>query len=247
MLKKLALTALLVLFPLSAVAGSFSKEDDEFMRYTSYLGYTALVPTGWTRIDASVMDAMAGHHPVNIASKSIGQVDVIFYPMMAESATSLEADNKRIEANKSAENKAAAVVEEPLDPDSEYYVPTITVSILKKYRDDISNLKNKTAIFKDEMKKSLEDKNFVSYSEPEVTAATYDEDLEMFIFKYKLKNKVNKDRKLFDIEQYVRVDTSNKTFIVTCTKLDDENSLNEKLVVGNRWCRNFVKSIKFTD
>ena len=217
------------------------------MRYTSYLGYTALVPNGWTRLDASVAGAMAGHHPSNFSSKSIGQVDVIFYPITAAPVTTLEADNQRFEANKTATEKAEAVVEEPLDKTSEYYVPTITVSMIKKYKDDISDLKNKTAYFKDEMKKILEDKNAVPYSEPEVTAATYDEDLGLFVFKYKFKNKVNKEKKLFNIEQYVRIDTANKAFIVTCTKLDDENDLDEKLVVERNWCKNFVKSIEFTD
>lgn len=247
MLKKLALTALLVMFPLSAVAGSFSKEDEEFMRYTSYLGYTALVPNGWTRVDASVVEAAAGHIPLNIASKSIGQVDVIFYPKIAESTTTLDADNKRIETNKTAEKKLEPVTEESVDEASMYYVPTISVSMLKNYGDDISHLKNKTAYFKDEIQKHIEDKSSVPFSEPEVSSATYDEDLEMFIFKYKLKNKVDRERLLFNVEQYVRIDSSNKVFIVTCTKLDDENNLDPGLVVNHNWCKDFVKSIEYTD
>ena len=75
MIRRLLPLFLAVLFPCTASAGDFNNQV-----YTSHLGYTITLPSGWTRVDAATEQAQRGKLPQNVDANTLSTFDVIFFP-----------------------------------------------------------------------------------------------------------------------------------------------------------------------
>lgn len=234
MFKKLALTAILLLFPVCAWAGSYIDGI-----YNSNLGYTVRPPSTWDgkeatwdRVDVSTMDAMKNQIPKNIAFDGLKRFDVVFFPRFTKTDTSLKADSERIELNKDATPEDVIPPYENKVDVPEFY-PSVSILVLKNAISDTTS----------EMAEAY--KKYLLETVPQ--AADYARDFKIVDttkdvfsgengFLYKIQFKYGSHD--VDMEQIV-LSRRSSTYIITCTK--DTNSDH----VAANWCKNVANSMVF--
>lgn len=238
-MKRIVLTALGVLLPLTANAGSF---DAETGIYTSYLGYEIKPPKGWFYVDASNLRGMETSLPKNIAAKALERVDVVFFPDFTDdsNAMSKKADDERIVKNEEAlKDDPKMSPEELLQP-----VLKLEATEIPKFSTSISILSVRAKIRETpEAPKAYEEamvaaakKNAIAGFK--VVNSTYDDALvsgSAYVFSYEFQHKRT---------QTIHVDQTllfhgEQTLVITCAN-DVEDYIKDK-----NWCKQVVNSIEF--
>ena len=229
MFKRFLLTALALLLPSIAMAGSFENGI-----YKSNLGYLISPPEDWIVLDAANFNAMTGHVPRNISTQGVGErIDVIFFPAFSKVDTSKKADDKRIEANKNvADGEKQPPITDKSDPPK--FAPFISVLAVKNVpsKDSAEMVKayaDKIMANRDDGISDAEGFEIVNFTKD----TAYAEDIFLFNIKYRY------DTRRIEVEQALMFHKE-VTYIITCTNDAEDPVENDK-----RWCRKVITSMKF--